>query len=202
MNIRCVRTEGVFYDGGGQLYDGGAVHTVLGAVVVLILHRVQGANALQHAVHILHGIVLADHFLDGGLGCQHRNRIHTCGNLDILQDIEVDRIVRGNRQTAALDVDGDNGMLQRQRLRHLAYCILVNVHSGQIYIRNLQLAGQRLRKLCFRKIAQLYDDVTEPLCALCISLCLQYLFELLLCNQTLLNQVIADTDISHYPNLQ
>ena len=202
MDIRCIRTEGVFYDGGSQLYDGGAVYTILGAVIVLILYWIQSAYALQHAVHVLHGVVLTDHFLDGSLGCQHRNCIHTGGNLDILQNVEVDGIVRGNGQTATLNVDGDDCMLQRQRLRHLPNGFLVDVHGGQIHIRHLQLAGKCLCKLCFRKEAQFHDHVAEPLGALRFSLCLQYLLKLFLCNQSLLNQVIADTDISHYPNLQ
>ena len=165
MNIRCFRTEGVFNDRSCELNDRRIVDTFSGFIVyseILFINEL-AVNAVEDIIGILHRVVFADSLDDSGLGSDNGYDIHTRCNLDILKDIEVNRVVCSNGKSFARDLDSDNCVLLSLSLGDLSDCFLRDrkIRVIQINIRHVQLFGKHLSELFFGNIFEFKKIISE-----------------------------------------
>ena len=196
MNIGRVCAEGVLDDGGSELYDRCALYSVSGLIVTVVI-GLELLYGLKYGVNVLHRVVLTDRLVDRGSGCEYRDGIHTGLHLDILEDIEVDRVICCNSQTTALDVDGDNRVLLREALRDLTDCILVDLLVCEINIGNTELCSKSLCEVDLGDESELYNHFAKALGTLCFLLCSQNLVKLFSGDELLLYKVITNFNVSH-----
>ena len=196
MDIRYLHSERRLNHHIDKLYNRSIVDTSIGLSLRKALLHISALVALifelvHRAVERLRRIELIYSTLYLRLRRDLRNDLHSRRHLQVLENVEVYRVVGRDHKAVMVYRIRENRFLLSYRLGYLRYRLRADLNRRKINKRNFQSYRQCLSELCFGHKSHFEHDVAEHLSA--ALLFVERVFKLTLTDKSAFQKYLADS---------